>query len=116
MRKVYKKGSLPRLWQAFGLFFFLEAVKEGHISILADFCAFHAIGKLGTGHGLVLQQELDNLVQQYGSHRFVMGSTAGCISAGALGMIYMGRFSQEDKENILGGNWLRLQEGIKWES
>lgn len=60
--------------------------------------------------------ELDNLVQQYGSHRFVMGSTAGCISAGALGMIYMGRFSQEDKENILGGNWLRLQEGIKWES
>ena len=58
--------------------------------------------------------ELDHLVNTYGGHRFVISSTAGCISAGALGMVYLGRFSQEEKEMILGGNWQRLQEGIKW--
>ena len=58
--------------------------------------------------------ELDNLVQVYGSHRFVLSSTAGCQASGGLGMIYMGRFSQEDKENILGGTWQKLQEGVKW--
>lgn len=70
---------------------------------------------IGVG-GMGAFSELDNLVQQYGGHRFVLSSTDGCLAAGGLGMIYLGRFSQEDKENILGGNWLRLQEGIKWES
>lgn len=58
--------------------------------------------------------ELDTLVQEYGSKRFVLSSTAGCHAGGGLGMVYMGRFSQEDKENILGGTWQKLQEGIKW--
>ena len=70
---------------------------------------------LGVG-GMCAFGELDNLVQEFGGHRFVLANTAGCLTAGSLGLVYMGRFSQEDKENILGGNWLRLQEGIKWES
>jgi predicted TIM-barrel fold metal-dependent hydrolase len=68
---------------------------------------------LGIG-GMESFGEVDHLVNTFGGHRFVVSSTAGCISAGALGMVYLGRFSQEDKELILGGNWQRLQEEIKW--
>ena len=68
---------------------------------------------LGIG-GMGSFGELDHLVNTFGGHRFVVSSTAGCISAGALGMVYLGRFSQEDKDLILGGNWQRLQEEIKW--
>ena len=70
---------------------------------------------LGVG-GMEAFSELDHLVNTYGSHRFVLSSTAGCLAAGALGLVYMGRFSQTDKEAILGGNWQRIQEGIQWES
>ena len=73
----------------------------------------YCLGRLGIG-GIGSFGEVDHLVNTFGAHRFVVSSTAGCISAGALGMVYLGRFSQEDKDMILGGNWQRLQEEIKW--
>lgn len=60
--------------------------------------------------------ELDQLVRDFGAERFLFGSSAGCISDGALGMVYYGRFPQEAKQAILAGNWKRLQEGIQWKS
>lgn len=60
--------------------------------------------------------ELPQLVHEYGAERFLMGSTAGSIAGGALGLVYLGGYSKEEQELMLGGNWQRLQEGIKWES
>lgn len=60
--------------------------------------------------------ELNQLVREFGADRFLMGSTAGSLAGGALGLIYLGEFTQEEKEKMLGGNWQRLQEGIQWES
>ena len=58
--------------------------------------------------------ELNQLVREYGADRFLIGSTAGLLTGGALGLVYLGEFTQEEKEKMLGGNWQRLQEGIQW--
>lgn len=58
--------------------------------------------------------ELNQLVREYGADRFLLGSTAGLLTGGAMGLVYLGEFTQEEKEKMLGGNWQRLQEDIQW--
>ena len=58
--------------------------------------------------------ELNQLVREYGAERFLLGSTAGLLTGGGMGLVYMGEFTEEDKQKMLGGNWQRLQEGIQW--
>lgn len=60
--------------------------------------------------------ELNQLVREYGADRFLLGSTAGLLTGGGMGLVYLGEFTEEDKQKMLGGNWQTLQEGIKWES
>ena len=59
---------------------------------------------------------LDQCVERFGADRFLFGSSVNNIAAGSLGLVYMGRFADSEKEKIFHGNWDRLQEGIKWGS
>lgn len=59
---------------------------------------------------------LDQCVERFGAERFLFGSSKNNIAAGSLGLVYMGRFSDGEKEQIFHGTWDRLQEGIQWES
>lgn len=58
--------------------------------------------------------ELDWAVKEFGAERFVLGSADDCFASAGLGLVYLGDFSQEAKDAILGGNWKKLQEGIQW--
>ena len=60
--------------------------------------------------------ELPQLVREYGAERFLLGSTAGSLAGGGMGLVYMGGYTKEEQDLMLGGNWQRLQEGIQWES
>lgn len=59
---------------------------------------------------------LDQLVAEFGAERFLFGGGPNNLAEGGLGLVYQGRFSEEDKEKIFHKNWERLQEGIQWES
>ena len=60
--------------------------------------------------------EFDQLVNTFGAHRFLYSSTDGNAQGTALGLIYQGNFTDEEKEAMFSGNWERLQKEIQWES
>lgn len=58
---------------------------------------------------------IDEIVNRYGSERLLFGSAMPFfVPAGALGMIFYARIADRDKENILSGNWMRLEGSIAW--
>lgn len=58
--------------------------------------------------------QLDALVAELSSEHFLYGSGMPELNPdGGLGLVYMGRFSDRDRENIFFRNWTRLQEGIQ---
>jgi predicted TIM-barrel fold metal-dependent hydrolase len=58
---------------------------------------------------------IDEIVQKFGSQRLLFGSGQPFyVPAGSLAMILYGRFSDQDKQNILWNNWQELERGISW--
>lgn len=58
---------------------------------------------------------LEKLVADFGSERLLFGSGLPFYEpSGALGLIIYARIGQNERKNILAGNWLRLQEAIAW--
>lgn len=56
---------------------------------------------------------IEEIVCKYGSEKLVFGSGMPFyVPAGALSLILYARIRDEDRENILCKNWLRLEEGI----
>ena len=54
---------------------------------------------------------IEEIVDKYGSEKLLFGSGLPFfVPAGALSLILYARIKDEDKENILGRNWLRLEE------
>jgi predicted TIM-barrel fold metal-dependent hydrolase len=58
---------------------------------------------------------IDEIVERFGSERLLFGSNQPFhVPAGALGMIFYGRFSDQHKQNILWNNWQQIERSIAW--
>jgi len=58
---------------------------------------------------------VDEIVRKFGSSRLLFGSNQPYfVPAGALGMIFYARFSDQDKQNILWNNWQQIERSIAW--
>ena len=68
------RGGSPGLVTLFTFFGFFHQIKQRCAGLLLNGLAFHALGKLRTGHGLMLQQEFHNLLQLFGVIGLVSGA------------------------------------------
>lgn len=60
---------------------------------------------------------VEEYVLKYGSEKLLFGSSMPLKEpSGGLGLIFYARIGDKDKENILNNNWIRLEEGIAYDT